>query len=50
VKERLIKFAAMVVLAPFLTLAMAGLAGLMLFLPVIALVAPRLIKFKDSDR
>ena len=48
--ERLIKFAAMLVLAPFLALAMVGLACLMLFLPVIALVAPRLIKFKDSDR
>ena len=48
--ERLIKFAAMLVLAPFLALAMVGLACLMLFLPVIALAAPKLIKFKDSDR
>jgi hypothetical protein len=50
VNERLIKFAAMLVLAPFLALAMVGLACLMLFLPVIALVAPKLIKFKDNDR
>ena len=47
--ERLIKFAAMLVLAPFLALAMVGLACLMLLLPAIALVAPRLIKFRSEE-
>jgi hypothetical protein len=49
-KERLIKCAAMLVLAPFMALAMVGIAFLMLFLPIIALVSPKLIKFRgDSD-
>jgi hypothetical protein len=49
-KERLIKFAATLVIAPFMALAMVGLACLMLFLPVIALISPKLIKFRgESD-
>ena len=47
--ERLIKFAATLVLAPFLALAMVGLACLMLFLPIIALVAPKMIKFRGDE-
>lgn len=47
--ERLIKFAAMLVLAPFMALAMVGLAFLMLLLPVIALIAPKLIKFRSDE-
>jgi hypothetical protein len=48
--ERLIKCAAMLVLAPFMALAMTGLACLMLFLPIIALISPKLIKFRgESD-
>jgi hypothetical protein len=48
--ERLIKCATMLVLAPFLALAMVGLACLMLFLPIIALISPKMIKFRgESD-
>jgi hypothetical protein len=47
--ERLIKCAAMLVLAPFLSLAMVGLACVMLFLPIIALISPKLIKFRGES-
>jgi hypothetical protein len=48
-KERLIKCAAMIVLAPFMALAMIGLAFVMLFLPIIALISPKLIKFRGES-
>jgi hypothetical protein len=49
-KERLIKCAVMLVVTPLAILAMIGLACLMLFLPIIALISPTLIKFReDSD-
>jgi hypothetical protein len=46
--ERLIKCAVMLVLAPFLALAMVGLACVMLFLPIVALISPKLIKFRED--
>jgi hypothetical protein len=47
--ERLIKCAAMLVLAPFLALAMVGIACVMLFLPIVALISPNLIKFRGES-
>jgi hypothetical protein len=48
-KERLIKCAAMLLIAPFKALAMVGIACLMLLLPITALVSPKLIKFRGES-
>ena len=44
--ERLSKFLVCIVIAPLLSALMVGLAVLMLFLPILALIVPDVIKFK----
>lgn len=49
VKERLIKFAAMLIVAPMLVTAMVLIGCVMLSLPIVALIAPKLIKFRSDE-
>ena len=46
--ERLIKFILMLVAAPLLILLLAMLAVIVLFLPIVALAAPRVIKLRGE--
>ena len=46
--ERLIKFILMLVAAPLLILLLAMLAVIVLFLPIVALIAPGVIKLRGE--
>jgi hypothetical protein len=46
--ERLGKFLLMLVVAPLLILLLAMLAVIVLFLPIVALIAPRVVKLRGE--
>jgi hypothetical protein len=48
VSERLTKFAVMLIVAPFAAAALLFAAFLVLFLPIVALIAPSVIKFRGE--
>jgi hypothetical protein len=49
VSERLINFILMLVAAPLLILLLAVLAVMILFLPIVALIAPGVIKLRSES-